>query len=236
MRPLTCCHVRPPSSERNRPAGSTPAYSAPLAGVTCHTARIAGPSSPYVRPSLECVHVAPRSSLRHTACPYHGLPAAARRAPSLGSSVTCWTGQPLQYGPLTANVLRSADGSSTKAPLRVPTRTSRRWATVISPCRRDAAAHTPAGRHPPGFYPRGRPGLTVLTGRASLRSTPGAFVRRPEAVSTLRAERLSVAGSERLPEVLLRRSSDLPGAASACDARLQMRPGRPDARPPRAGP
>src|SRR5215212_3607286 len=80
--PSTWRHVAAPSSLRNRPAGSTPAYSAPSKpAVRFQIVLMEGPSSPYVNPSLECDHVSPRSSLRHTAGPYHSLPPAARIAP-----------------------------------------------------------------------------------------------------------------------------------------------------------
>src|SRR6476661_7000361 len=76
-RPSTCRQVAPPSSLRNSPAGSTPAYSDPWAGVTFQTVGIFGPSSPYVRPSDEWLQVVPRSSLRNTAAPYQGEPPPA---------------------------------------------------------------------------------------------------------------------------------------------------------------
>ena len=77
VRPSTWAHVWAPSSLRNSPAGPTPAKTEPLAGVTFHTALIFGPSSPYVRPELDWVHVLPRSSLRKTVGPYQGLPPPA---------------------------------------------------------------------------------------------------------------------------------------------------------------
>ena len=70
-------HVLPPSSLRNSPAGSTPAKIDPWAGVTFQTVGIFSPSSPYVMPSDEWVHVVPRSSVLKTAGPYQEDPPPA---------------------------------------------------------------------------------------------------------------------------------------------------------------
>ena len=51
----------------------------PSVAVTFHRVFTFGPSSPYVSPSPECVQVLPRSSLRHTAGPYQGLPPAGQQ-------------------------------------------------------------------------------------------------------------------------------------------------------------
>src|SRR3954462_2753277 len=130
-RPSTCCHVAPSSSLRNRPAGSTPAEIDPWAAVTFQTVGTFGPSSPYVSPSLECVQLSPRSSLRQTAGPYHGLPPPARIAPVSRSIVTSWIGQPSQSGPRTDHVSRPLPRSMTNAPLRVPTSSTGRSAMSL---------------------------------------------------------------------------------------------------------
>ena len=51
--------------------------------------------------------MSPRSSLRKTAGPYHGLPPPANRAPDVGSYVTSWIGQPSQSGPRSCQSRRS---------------------------------------------------------------------------------------------------------------------------------
>src|SRR5688572_30894414 len=71
--PTTCCQVAPPSSLLKSPAGSIPAYSVPCAWVTHHTWVTSGPSSAYVRPSLDWVQVWPRSRLCQMAGPYQLL-------------------------------------------------------------------------------------------------------------------------------------------------------------------
>src|SRR5262249_2389034 len=73
--PSTCARVAPPSPLLNSPAGSTPAYIASPGPVArLQIVATFSLSSPYVMPSLECVHDLPRSSLRHTAGPYQLLP------------------------------------------------------------------------------------------------------------------------------------------------------------------
>src|SRR6476469_9758694 len=126
LRPSTCSHVEPPSVLRNRPAGSTPAYRPSSPAVTFQTLATFGPSSPYVSPSLEWVQVAPRSSLRKTAAPYHGLPAPANSVFVARSTLMSWIGHPSQVGVLTDQSRRSASDSRMKAPLGVPMRRRQR--------------------------------------------------------------------------------------------------------------
>ena len=119
VRPRTCVQVAPPSSLRNRPAGSTPARMAPSGVVArLHTVLIGVmPSpSPYVRPSLEWVQVCPRSSLFQTAGPNHGDPPAARIAPLDGSWMRSWMGQPSHSGPRTSQSARGRDRSRGRRP------------------------------------------------------------------------------------------------------------------------
>src|SRR5205085_9796437 len=73
------------AKESGRPAGSTPAYRAPCAGVTFQTLRIVGPASPYVRPAPDGVPASPRPWLRHTAGPNHSLSPPAYNVPVAGS-------------------------------------------------------------------------------------------------------------------------------------------------------
>src|SRR6185503_7530963 len=124
-------HVAPPSRLRKSPAGSTPAYSASGPAVTFQIVVTLGPSSPYVRPSLEWLHDCPRSSLRQTAGPYQLLPPAASTAPDAGSTIAPWIGQPSHSGPRTSHESRVASPSITNRPLRVPTRSATRSAISI---------------------------------------------------------------------------------------------------------
>ncbi len=144
-------HVAPPSGLLNKPAGSTPAYSASPGPVArFQMVAIFSPSSPYVRPSLEWLQVLPRSSLRQTAGPYQLLPPPANRAPEPGSTIASWIGQPSQSGPRTSQASRSASPSSTNRPLRVPTSSATR--SVISLLRTmRVAARRVSVRCPPAY-------------------------------------------------------------------------------------
>ena len=70
--------LSPPSVLSKIPGASAPTSSFPSVAAseaTFDTFR--SPASSYVRPSLECAQVSPRSLLRHTADPCHSLAAAA---------------------------------------------------------------------------------------------------------------------------------------------------------------
>ena len=85
--PSTCDQVAPPSSLRNRPAGSTPAKIDPSGPVARLQTVVIG-SRPVLAVGHPLRRVGPRlppSSLRHTAGPYQGEPPAARIAPVAGS-------------------------------------------------------------------------------------------------------------------------------------------------------
>ena len=98
--------------------------------MTFQTFATFGPSSPYVRPSLEWVQVSPRSSLRNTAGPNHGLPAPASRAFVPGSTEMSWIGQPSHSGPRSRQSRRAGSPSRMNAPLEVPTRSRTRSGIV----------------------------------------------------------------------------------------------------------
>jgi hypothetical protein len=71
-------NVSPLSLLSKMPGASTPTRSRSPARARVETFEILRPSSsPYVRPSLECSHVEPRSRLRKIAEPCHSLAAAA---------------------------------------------------------------------------------------------------------------------------------------------------------------
>src|SRR5581483_4062938 len=77
-------HVSPSSRLSKMPGASTPASTRPCAAESDETFDSLRPSS-YAKPSLESVHVSPRSLLRQTAEPCHSLAAAAKIVPEPGS-------------------------------------------------------------------------------------------------------------------------------------------------------
>src|SRR5438876_1183527 len=104
---------------------------------------IFGPSSPYVSPSDECVHVFPRSSLRKTAGPNHAEPPAAYTDRVAESHCRSWIGQPSHIGPRIDQVWRASSPSRMKAPFVVPT-SSIVWVIVVLPASLlDSAASVP---------------------------------------------------------------------------------------------
>src|SRR5260221_1628514 len=173
---------------------------ASFVAVTFQTVVTFGPSSPYVRPSLEWVQFSRRSSLRKTAGPYQVLPPPARIAPVPRSIERSWSGQPSQSGPRTFQSRRCPSPSRRNAPLRVPTRSATRsvigltlphpvsWLGGSDPsdhrrdphrtrARRAARSRRASRPHGLGLQPRGRrsgrprPTIPALSpGRPRLRS------------------------------------------------------------------
>src|SRR5919204_1788646 len=79
-------HVSPPSRLSKIPGASTPTRTRPSLTASVETFDSLRPASAsYSKPSLESVHVSPRSPLRQTAEPCHSLAAAAKMAPVEGS-------------------------------------------------------------------------------------------------------------------------------------------------------
>src|SRR3990172_5059438 len=127
VRPSTSFHESPSSSERNRPAGSTPAYRTPgAAGPPPTTFQIFATLHPdfleYAGPAFPRVHFVSVFE-RWTSGPHWPLFTAAHPTPSCGSYRAWCTGIPSKYRPASFHRFRSFEWN-TYNPFRVPTKTT----------------------------------------------------------------------------------------------------------------